>query len=68
MQFTIRTVAGPNNSPPCSRAFETAREGQYIVWAVEINTLEELLAIVDEVDNQLVIDRELIIVYDGYLE
>ena len=35
---------------------------------VEINTLEELMALVEEYGEDLVINKERIIIYDDYLE
>ena len=37
-------------------------------WYVEINTLEELMALEKEVNSSLVVDAAEIIIYDGYLE
>jgi hypothetical protein len=38
-------------------------------WKIEINTIEELIALRDEVKEDLVVTKQnSIIIYDGYLE
>lgn len=38
------------------------------IWYVEINTLEELMALQEEVGCELVVGDDEIVIYDGYLE
>ena len=40
----------------------------YDIWYVEINTLEELMALQEEVGCELVVGDDEIVIYDGYLE
>lgn len=84
MKFEIRCaswygVKEESDPPPCKNAvfsqeiIPASKEygtDAYVEtkWFVEVNTLEELLAIAKETEHDLIIDSELIIIYDAYVE
>ena len=54
---------------PCKNAFRKVYENNRQEWVVEINSLEDLLAIRNEVNEELVIGlNDTITVYDDYIE
>jgi hypothetical protein len=73
MDLIIKRVSD-NNKQPCKSAFKKAND---IRWYVSINTIEELLALKDEVSCLIITDNagqysEMancdILVYDEYIE
>lgn len=69
MQFRISRASDREYWPdegPCKTAFQKKGSED---WWVEIQTLEELLALQDSVDEDLILEKDRnIIVYDTYIE
>lgn len=59
-------VKAPVEEAVCINPTETRKYRKH--WEIEINTLEELIALSDREDTQLIIDKENITVYDDYVE
>ena len=75
MKFKIERASNRELNLP-NAVLEKDKDG-YSMYTIEVNTLEELLALCDETDSGIVIhhrgrwgDKTLskIIIYDGYLE
>jgi hypothetical protein len=54
-------------SQPCKDAKSIKEQTGYNDWQIEINTLEELMGLQNEV-GQIIIDGEMITIYDDYIE
>jgi hypothetical protein len=66
MKFQIHRVSlCSNEEKPCDGAFLV--DGEY-GWFIEINTLEELIALSVREDESLVVDKDSIYIYDDYME
>lgn len=68
MKFTIDTASwNCDNSAPCEKAY--LEDGE---WHVDIDTLDELMKLIDEVDTSIIIDshdnKHCILIYDHYIE
>ena len=78
MKFEVDTALGlehkNKDNAPCKNAtieeIKHFPDGaiRYIKWAIEINTLEELLELIDEVGSSLVVQEGFITIYDDWLE
>ena len=81
MKFEVFRTSGPlsaqEDQKPCEEArfmrSVTEKGVQYKYWAVYINTLDELLELIEEVENPIVINKYengglSIEIYDGYRE
>ena len=80
MKFIIERVASWKNKP-CKNAVLKERKkidfaGNYDIWEIEVNTVEELMAIIEETGEPIILSREsynykdmpLIQIYDDYIE
>jgi hypothetical protein len=66
MKFRIHRVSFFSGKPkPCEGAFLIDGERG---WFIEINTLEELIALSVREDESLVVDKDSIYIYDDYME
>lgn len=66
-KFTINRVTGwrNRNAPPCENAVKS-EDGE---WVIDLTSLEELLALRDHLDEDLVLYLgNKITIYDDYLE
>lgn len=69
MKFTIDTASWNSdpNAAPCEKAY--LEDGE---WHVDIDTLDELMKLIDEVDTSIIIDshdnKHCILIYDHYIE
>ena len=78
MKFAIDTALGleyrNKDNAPCKNAtiekIKYLPDGKirYIKWSIEINTLEELLELIDEVGSSLVVQEGFITIYDDWME
>ena len=81
MKFEVFRTIGPlsaqEDQKPCEEAHfmrsVTEKGVQYKYWAVYINTLDELLELLEEVENPIIINKYengglSIEIYDGYRE
>lgn len=82
MKFEIFRTYGPvwaqEDQKPCEEAHfisgVTEKGIEYKYWAVYINTLDDLLDLLEEVKHPLIIDKDeindgfSIEIYDGYIE
>lgn len=72
MLFKITKASSPGfheDNKPCKNAFAHTYETGEKVWVIEINTVEELTALRDEVNEELVIGlNNWITVYDDFIE
>lgn len=73
MKFVIYKASdGFNSYPkPCEKAYlKPTGNGfyQFAKWEVEINSLEDLLSLMKETDNELILSEDRIIIYDDYVE
>ena len=76
MLFKMIKASKPDfheDNKPCEKAFihtyDNGAFGISKVWMVEINTLEDLLALRDEVHEELVIGQnDWITIYDDFIE
>ena len=41
---------------------------RFAKWEIEINSLEDLLSLMKETENELIISEDRIIIYDDYVE
>lgn len=65
MKFEILRASDTSSKAPapCDGAFLEGNE-----WVIEINTLEELLALQNKVGNDLIVNNKQIWIYDDYME
>lgn len=67
MKFKIRDASG--DGKPCSLATNRTKDEHEVYWyEVEVNTLEDLLAIIEERNEDLILSRTHIRVYDDWME
>ena len=53
---------------PCDGAVLVKENESWNEWEIEINSLDELLALMDRVGDNLIIGRNNITIYDDYVE
>ena len=68
MKFIINTASwNCDNSAPCEKAY--LEDGE---WHVDIDTLDELMKLIDEVNSSIIVDsyenKHYIVIYDAYIE
>jgi hypothetical protein len=66
MRFAIRRVSWWANDPDNSPCASAIWDGEQ--WYVELGTLEDLMASIDESGDNLIVSRDEIEIYDGYNE
>ena len=59
MRYCIERTSDSRNKP-CEKAEAT--------WTIEINTLEDLHALIDEVGCEVIVGKDTIEIYDSYRE
>lgn len=69
MIYTIRRTSDwQGENKPCKKAqFKGVGKFKYNIYTIEINSLEELQALINEV-GKIVIDKDTIEIYDDYRE
>lgn len=68
MKFTIDTASwNCDDSAPCEKAY--LEDGE---WHVDIDTLDDLMKLINEVNTSIIIDphdnKNCILIYDHYIE
>lgn len=74
MQFKIYTASGlgsvyygDNSVSPCKKAFLNGSTDN-LPFSIELNTLQDVLELMQEVHNKLVMSEDTICIYDDYIE
>ena len=74
MKFVIET-ASVSDSRPCKKAYmetinRTVNKRTFTIerYYVDINTLEELMELIEEIDEDVIVNKERILIYDSWLE
>jgi hypothetical protein len=67
MKFEIRRVGSPPGCP-IEGAYPGRPRNAGEEWFIDITTLEELLSLCDNAKDDLVVNRNLIVIYDDYME
>jgi hypothetical protein len=69
MKFVLWRASGYRNpGKPCKNAYEEKNIYGALLWYIDINSMEELIALIKEVDDKLIVSDEDITIYDDYVE
>ena len=69
MRFAIyRASDGYSPKQPTEAAYLAPHPTRGNAWYIDINSLEELIALAEKEEQELIISKNEIVIYDGYME
>ena len=71
MKFEIWRASNWQNESesPCNKAYvDIEYNGSNEKYLIDINTLEELMELIEEIDEDVIVNKDRILIYDSWLE